>query len=163
MFLFRSLHDSICVAKRTLESGKIVAGGGAVDIALSIHLDQYCRTFASKEQIAISEFSEALNIIPKTLAVNAAKDATELISKLRTLHTASQKEGETDEKKTNLKYCGLDLIAGKPRNNLRAGVLEPMISKINSIRFATEAAITILRIDDMIKLAPEQRDEQGGH
>ena len=38
-----------------------------------------------------------------------------------------------------------------------------MISKINSIRFATEAAITILRIDDMIKLAPEQRDEQGGH
>lgn len=33
-----------------------------------------------------------------------------------------------------------------------------MISKINSIRFATEAAITILRIDDMIKLVPEQRE-----
>lgn len=72
----RSLHDSICVAKRTLESGKIVAGGGAVDVALSIYLDQYCRTFSGKEQIAIAEFSEALNIIPKTLAVNAAKDAT---------------------------------------------------------------------------------------
>lgn len=97
--LFRSLHDSICVAKRTLESGKIVAGGGAVDIALSIHLDQYGRTFPNKEQIAISEFSEALNIIPKTLAVNAAKDATELVSKLRTLHSASQKDGETDPKK----------------------------------------------------------------
>jgi len=54
---FRSLHDSICVAKRTLESGKIVAGGGAVDIALSIYLDQYCRTFSGKEQIAIAEFS----------------------------------------------------------------------------------------------------------
>lgn len=92
----RSLHDSICVAKRTLESGKIVAGGGAVDVALSIYLDQYCRGFSGKEQIAIAEFSEALNIIPKTLSVNAAKDATELISKLRTLHTASQKEGETD-------------------------------------------------------------------
>lgn len=34
-----------------------------------------------------------------------------------------------------------------------------MISKINSIRFATEAAITILRIDDMIKLAPEQKEQ----
>lgn len=90
---FRSLHDSICVAKRTLESGKVVAGGGAVDIGLSIHLDHFCKTFENKEQIAISEFSEALNIIPKTLTVNAAKDATELISKLRTLHTASQKEG----------------------------------------------------------------------
>jgi T-complex protein 1 subunit alpha len=57
----------------------------------------------------------------------------------------------------------LDLLNGKPRNNLRAGVLEPMLSKINSIRFATEAAITILRIDDMIKLAPEQREERPAH
>lgn len=87
------MHDAICVAKRTLESGQVVAGGGAVDVALSIHLDEYCRQYSSKEQIAISEFSEALNIIPKTLAVNAAKDATELISKLRTLHTAAQKDG----------------------------------------------------------------------
>ncbi len=91
----RSLHDAICIAKRTLESGKIVAGGGAVDIALSIHLDTYANNKNKKEQMAISEFSEALNIIPKTLTVNAAKDATELISKLRTLHTASQKDGET--------------------------------------------------------------------
>jgi len=68
-----------------------VPGGGAVDVALSIHLDEYSRSFNTKEQIAISEFSEALNIIPKTLAVNAAKDATELISKLRTLHSASQR------------------------------------------------------------------------
>ena len=42
------MHDSICVAKRTLESGKIVAGGGAVDIALSIHLDQFCKSFENK-------------------------------------------------------------------------------------------------------------------
>ena len=97
------------------------------------------------------------------MATNAAKDATELISKLRTLHTASQREGEDDKKKIDLKFCGLDLINGKPRNNLNAGVLEPMISKINSIRFATEAAITILRIDDMIKLAPETRDQMPPH
>ena len=70
------MHDSICVAKRTLESGKVVPGGGAVDIALSIHLDQFCRSYNNKEQLAISEYSEALNIIHKTLAVNAAKDAT---------------------------------------------------------------------------------------
>jgi T-complex protein 1 subunit alpha len=84
------------VAKRTLESGKVVAGGGAVDIAVSIHLEQFARSFDTKEQIAIAEFSEALNVIPKTLAVNAAKDATELISKLRTLHAASQKPDEEE-------------------------------------------------------------------
>ena len=102
-------------------------------------------------------------MLPKTLAVNAAKDATELISKLRTLHSASQREGEADQKKLELKYCGLDLQNGKPRNNLKAGVLEPMVSKINSLRFATEAAITILRIDDMIKLAPEQKEDVPPH
>lgn len=47
---------------------------------------------------------------------------------------------------------GLDLIKGTVRNNFEAGVLEPLVSKVKSIRFATEAAITILRIDDMIKL-----------
>ncbi|MCB0370579.1 MAG: hypothetical protein KDD45_14420 [Bdellovibrionales bacterium] len=47
----------MCVAKRTLESGKVVPGGGAVDVALSIHLDQFCRSYNSKEQLAISEYS----------------------------------------------------------------------------------------------------------
>ncbi len=151
------------MAKRTLESGKVVAGGGAVDVAVSIHLEQFARSFDTKEQIAIAEFSEALNIIPKTLAVNAAKDATELISKLRTLHSAAQRPGEDNAERLSLKYCGLDLLKGKCRNNLTAGVLEPMISKINSLKFATEAAITILRIDDMIKLAPEQREQAPAH
>ncbi len=52
---------------------------------------------------------------------------------------------------------GLDLIEGVVRDNKKAGVLEPAISKVKSLKFATEAAITILRIDDMIKIAPEQK------
>lgn len=39
-------------------------------------------------------------------------------------------------------------------------MFEPGISKIKSLKFATEAAITILRIDDLIKLAPERGEEQ---
>lgn len=57
----------------------------------------------------------------------------------------------------NLKWVGLDLGEGVLRDNLAAGVLEPAVSKIKSLKFATEAAITILRIDDMIKLDPEQK------
>lgn len=144
-----------------LESNQVVAGGGAVEVALSIFLDDYARTLGSREQLAIAEFSEALQVIPKTLAINAAKDATDLIAKLRVFHNASQKT--EDEAKKDLKYSGLDLVNGKVRNNLKAGVLEPTISKIKSLKFATEAAITILRIDDMIKLAPkEQQDPRGG-
>ena len=50
------------------------------------------------------------------------------------------------------------------RNNLEAGVLEPAMSKVKSLRFATEAAITILRIDDRIKInKPEAQDPRGRH
>jgi T-complex protein 1 subunit alpha len=87
------------------------------------------------------------------LALNAAKDATELLAKLRVYHNAAQKSSGDDEKKKALKYSGLELTQGKVRNNLASGVIEPAISKVKSLKFATEAAITILRIDDMIKLA----------
>jgi len=147
----RSIHDSLCVVKRVIESNSVVAGGGSVEVALSIYLDSYARTLGTREQLAISEFSEALQIIPKTLALNAAKDATDLIAKLRVFHSASQKP-DVDQQKVDLKYSGLDLLNGKVRNNLKAGVLEPAMSKVKSLKFATEAAITILRIDDMIKL-----------
>jgi len=79
----RSLHDSLCVIKRVLESNSIVAGGGSVEVALSVYLDDFARSLGSREQLAIAEFSESLNIIPKILAINAAKDATELLAKLR--------------------------------------------------------------------------------
>jgi T-complex protein 1 subunit alpha len=85
----RSIHDSLCVVKRVLESNSIVAGGGAVEVALSIYLDDFSRTLGTREQLAIAEFSEALQIIPKTLAMNAAKDATDLIAKLRVFHNAA--------------------------------------------------------------------------
>jgi len=58
-----------------------------------------------------------------------------------------------------LKHSGLDLVNGRVRNNLQAGVLEPAMSKIKSLKFATEAAITILRIDDMIKLSKDESQE----
>lgn len=154
----RSMHDALCVIKRVLESRSVVVGGGAVESALSIYLDTFARTLGSKEQLAIAEFAEALLVIPKVLATNAAKDASDLLAKLKMYHTASQTSSET--KKQEYKYVGLDLSNGKVRNNLKAGVLEPALSKIKSLKFATEAAISILRIDDMIELAPKQEREQ---
>jgi len=155
----RSIHDSLCVVKRTLESKKVVPGGGAVEAALSIYLENFATTLGSREQLAIAQFADALLVIPKTLAVNAAVDATDLVVKLRAHHNAAQ----TDKTKQDLKWSGLDLYNGKVRNNLDAGVLEPAISKVKSLRFATEAAITILRIDDMITINPKQQEGDDGH
>ncbi|GAM26746.1 hypothetical protein SAMD00019534_099210, partial [Acytostelium subglobosum LB1] len=157
----RSIHDSLCIAKRTLESGTIVPGGGCVESALSIYLDNFAETMGSRKQLAISEFAESLLVIPKQLSVNAAQDASELVAKLRSYHHVAQ---TGDASKKSYSYSGLDLINGKVRNNLEAGVLEPAIAKVKCIKFATEAAITILRIDDMIKLNPkEAAQDPHGH
>jgi len=147
----RALHDSLCMVKRMLESNTLVPGGGAVEAALSVYLENYANTLETREQLAIHEFAQALLVIPKTLAVNAAKDSSELVAQLRATHARSQK-GESE-----LKWMGLDLIEGAIRDNLKAGVVEPAMSKIKSLRFATEAAITILRIDDRITLNSQQQ------
>ncbi|KAK6459125.1 chaperonin Cpn60/TCP-1 family [Scheffersomyces xylosifermentans] len=154
----RSLHDSLSVVKRTLESGNVVPGGGAVETALNIYLENFATTVGSREQLAIAEFANALLIIPKTLAVNAAKDASDLVSKLRTYHAASQTALPTDKKRKYKNY-GLDLIEGKIVNEVTNGVLEPTISKIKSLKSALEACVAILRIDTMIEVNPEPPKE----
>lgn len=117
----RSVHDSLCVVQRTLESNSVVPGGGkpklanqkinerininfsllnlgAVETALAVYLQSFARSLGSREQLAIAEFAEALKVIPKTLAVNAALDAGDLLSNLTFAHSASQ----TDKSKKNL-------------------------------------------------------------
>ncbi|CAA2945099.1 T-complex 1 subunit alpha [Olea europaea subsp. europaea] len=152
----RALHDALCIVKRTLESNTVVAGGGAVEAALSVYLENLATTLGSREQLAIAEFAESFLIIPKVLAVNAAKDATELVAKLRAYHHTAQTKAD----KKHLSSMGLDLGKGTVRNNLEAGVIEPAMSKVKIIQFATEAAITILRIDDMIKLVKDESQNE---
>ena len=155
----RSVHDSLCAVKRVIESKSVVAGGGCVEAALSIYLENFATSLGSREQLAIAEFAQALLVIPKTLVVNAAKDSTELVAKLRAFHNASQ----TIEAKRQFKWIGLDLENGKCRDNREAGVLEPEMSKVKSLKFATEAAITILRIDDMIKIYQPSKEDPNSY
>jgi T-complex protein 1 subunit alpha len=156
----RSLHDSLCVVKRVLESNTLVAGGGAVEVGLSCHLESYAmKEIISREQMPVIEFAQALLVIPKTLAVNAAKDATELVAKMRAMHSKSQQ----NEEDKHLKFTGLDLLNGTVRNNYEAGVLEPALGKVKAMRFACEAAVTILRIDDMIRMNPAEKPGNRNH
>lgn len=161
----RSVHDALCAIKRTLESGSVVPGGGAVETSLSIFLENFATTVGSREQLAIAEFATALLIIPKTLAVNAAKDSSDLVAKLRSYHSAAQTASDSDVKKKAYKNYGLDLTRGKVHDEVKAGVLEPSMSKIRSLKSAVEACISIMRIDTMIKLDREQpaEDPHGDH
>jgi len=154
--LERSMHDALCAIQRALESGSVVCGGGCTEAAASVYLENLATSLASREQLAVAEFSQALLTIPKQLAINAALDATDLVAKLRSAHYLSQTKAD----QAQFKWYGLDLVTGQIRDNRVAGVFEPAISKIKSLRFATEAALTILRIDDLIKL--DKKKSGGG-
>ncbi|KAL4911958.1 chaperonin Cpn60/TCP-1 family [Aspergillus aurantiobrunneus] len=168
----RSVHDSLCAVKRTLESGSIVPGGGAVETALHMYLEEFAVTVGSREQLAIGEFAQSVLVVPKTLAVNAAKDSSELVAQLRKRHAVSQRvqEGEANEKekavakKKEYRNYGLDLAKGRVHDCLKAGVLEPSMGKLKQLKSAVEACIAIMRIDTMIKLDPERKEDDGhGH
>jgi len=148
----RALHDALCAVKRTLESASVVPGGGCVEAALSIYLENFATSVGSREQLAIAEFAQSMLVIPKQLSVNAAQDSVDVVAKLRASHNAALVDGS----KASLRYTGLDCVSGNIQDNLAAGILEPALSKVKMIQFATEAAITVLRIDDMIKLNPEE-------
>lgn len=133
-------------------------------MATSIFLEKIASTLETKEQNAVSAFAVALLIIPRTLALNTAKDAAELVAELRAYHYTSQLAQKNKRTKC-LAHFGLNLVAGHDediQNNFEAGILEPLISNVNMIRFATEAAITILRIDDLIQMdkSPNEKSKR---
>nr|Q94757.1 RecName: Full=T-complex protein 1 subunit alpha; Short=TCP-1-alpha; AltName: Full=CCT-alpha [Schistosoma mansoni]AAA99815.1 T-complex polypeptide 1 alpha subunit [Schistosoma mansoni] len=154
----RSLHDALLVVKRVLESKRIVPGAGACETAVSIYLENYALTLSSREQLAIAEFARAMLSIPKQLAVNAGVDSTELVARLRSCHNSSQSKPD----QAHNKWWGLDLNNQYVADCKEIGVFEPLVSKIKSLKFATEAAITILRIDDLIKLKEEKQPDHDG-
>jgi thermosome len=134
----RSMDDAISVVKDVAEDGTVLPGGGAALMEVSMRLKDFSNTISGREQLAVLEFANALEKIPRTIAENAGLDPIDTIIALR----ASHEKGGLEE--------GIDLATGEPRNMYELGIVEPgkMVKQV--IRSATEAAIMILRIDDVI-------------
>jgi len=133
----RAVEDAIGVVSATIEDKKVVAGGGAPEIAIAKGLKEYADTISGREQLAVAAFAEALEIVPKTLAENAGMDSIDSLVDLRAAHERSL-------------YMGLDVFEGEVKDMYRAGVIEPHRVKKQAIQSAAEAAEMILRIDDVI-------------
>lgn len=134
----RAVEDAIRVVSTVMKEGKILAGGGAPEIELSLRLREYATTTGGRAQLAVEAFASALEIIPKTLAENAGLDPIDMIVALRAAHEKGQKT------------FGLDVVTGKPVDFLKEGVIEPLRVKIRAITCAVETADMIIRIDDNI-------------
>ena len=154
----RSIHDAICVVKRTISSSRIVAGGGAIEMELSKRLKDYAMNIEGKLQLVIDAYAKALEIIPRQLSENAGFDSTNVLNLLRNKHFKDEKEG---------KWFGVDIDQEGICNTYENFVWEPMMSKKNSISSATEAACLILSIDETVKnpkheAQPDKPHSRGG-
>ncbi|XEO79290.1 Thermosome subunit alpha [Candidatus Lokiarchaeum ossiferum] len=147
----RTMHDALCVVASIYDRSAVVGGGGAVEMELSQRLLNIASKQTGKEQIAIETFARALEIIPITLSENAGLDPINIIAELRTAHSKPGNE-----------FYGLEIYQGKVIDNRDAGVIEPVANIDNIIKSATELAVMILRIDDMIKAKASAGGPPGG-
>jgi len=148
--LERGLHDALFVVKNALEDGKILPGGGAKFIYNAMMLRDFKLSISGREQLAIEEFANALEIIPKTLAENGGLDPIDIIMNLR----KSQNKGDNT--------FGIDINDGKVKDMYQENIIEPIRVSNNAIEVATEAAIMILKIDDVIASKKMEMPQGGG-
>ncbi len=135
--LERALDDALHAVADVVEDGKMVAGGGAPEIELAMLLREYASTLKGREQLAVTKFAEAMEIVPKTLAENAGFDAIDKTIELKNRHGMN-------------KNMGLNAYTGEIQDMLGMGVVEPLRVKIQALLSATDAACLILRIDDVL-------------
>ena len=134
----RSLDDALNVVAVAVEDGRFVLGGGATAEELAMHLRDEAAKVGGREQIAFESFAESLETIPRTLAENAGLDPIDILIELRKAHKSGQKN------------AGVNVLAGKVDDMLGLHVLEPIRVGRQAIESATDAAVMILRIDDVI-------------
>ena len=123
-----------------VNSTAIVAGGGAIEMAISRHLEQEGRRIAGKQQVIVQAFVKALEIIPRQLCDNAGFDSMVIVNQLRKKHV---EVGATC-------WYGVDIEREGICDTHESCVWEPAMSKINSISSATEAACLVLSIDETV-------------
>lgn len=143
----RAVRDGLGDVISAVKSRKVVAGGGAVEIELSRRLRAFARTLGGREQLAVEEFANALEDIPESLAENAGLDPIDVITELKKRHES----GSVND--------GLNLFFDRIEDTFNGGVIEPLKVKTQAISSATDVAIMILRIDDVLVSERMKRKE----
>lgn len=145
--LERAIDDGVNVIKAVCKDNRLVCGGGAAEIALSLKLQEVGEKTAGVHSHAIKAYGESLQIIPRTLAENAGVDSTEIVSQL----IAAHQRGKTNTGvETDLENPGVkDMI--KDVNADTYPVFDVLSIKYWALKYATDAALTVLRVDQVCR------------
>jgi len=143
----RSLHDAVAVLYQTVQETRVVYGGGCMEAAMAGAVNEAMATVEGKESVAMEQFSKALMQIPAILADNGGFDSADLCGQLRAMHARG------------MHTKGFDFTTGSVADMAEHGILESYRSKMSSLCAAAEAAEQIIRVDDIIRNAPRQREQ----
>lgn len=135
----RSLHDALCVVRALIKEKHMIAGGAAPETELSVALAKYATTeLSGVESYCVSAFSEALEVIPYTLAENAGLNPIEIVTALRAAHVKGEK------------FAGIDVKKGAVADMWESKVIQPLLVSTSALNLATEYVRVLLKVDDMI-------------
>ncbi len=139
----RSINDAIMVVRRASKASSFVAGGGAIEMEMSKHVRKDGMEIKGKEQFVVLGFAKALEVIPRTLAQNSALDSVEIVNKLRQKHDNA--EDRLEER------FGVNCFEGGIVDTYLSYVWEPTMLKENILNAATEAACSVISVDQTVK------------
>jgi chaperonin GroEL (HSP60 family) len=142
----RSLHDALCVLVQTVKNRRVIYGGGNAEMRMSIACDELAKQIKGKQALAIEAYARALRQLPTILADNGGYDSAELVQELKV------------ELNHGNKTAGINMYKGQIGNMEELGVTECLRVKEQALMSASEAAEMILRVDDIIRCAPRQRE-----
>lgn len=145
----RAVEDAVGDVSAALIEEKIVGGAGAIEIELSRYLKKYSESLSGREQLAVKAFAEAIEIIPRTLAENGGLDPIDILTELKAAHEQGKK------------WAGVNVFTGKIIDSKSEGIIEPLKIKTQAISSASEVAVMILRIDDVIASSPSETPKPG--
>ena len=145
----RSLIDALNVTRLAIEDGKMVTGGGSWAAEASLRVKDYASSVSGREQLAVAAFADALEVLPTTLAVNAGMNRVDTMIELRKAHQNGQED------------AGVNVYERKVGSMKAIGVLEPIRVSRQAIYSATDAAVQILRIDDVMASTGDHRPDRG--
>jgi T-complex protein 1 subunit theta len=158
----RAIDDGVNVVKAVTKDPRLIPGAGASEIQLAERVSAFADKTPGLAQYAIKKYAEAFEVVPRTLAESAGLDATEVLSRLYTAHQRTDESSEgsdegSDESSSSddepYWTTGVDLFSTSNTGTIDAveeGILDLMVSKNWAIRLATEAARTVLSVDQII-------------
>ncbi|CAG8494099.1 5475_t:CDS:2 [Paraglomus occultum] len=141
----RAIDDGVNSVRAATRDNRLVAGAGATETELANQLSTFGETTPGLNQHSIKKYAESFEVIPRTLAENAGMDATKILSNLTRAHYK--------EKKVTV---GVDVENTEDGmiDASEAKIFDLLVTKAWAIRYATDAALTVLRVDQIIMSKP---------